>query len=332
MPMNKIILFCFLFLWIGLHPIAAISLEKQSTVRQKIRQAIQGKNATVGVAFSIDGQLFTFNDEHRYPLMSVFKLHVAIAALQKMENECIALDSLRFIESSQIHKDTYSPLRELYPERNFYLSYADLMRYAVSQSDNNACDILIDYLGGIDIVKDRIDKLGITNYNLTETEETMHSRISNCYNNWSTPSSTLQLLEKLYNEPILNETHTEFLKNILIETSTGKDKIKAGLPDNIALGHKTGSSDRLDDGTKIGDNDTGVIYLPNGKLCFLAISSKTLVRATKPMHKLSPISQESFTIPRFKNKKHETLFYIHHSTLSFNYRLFREIRFCYRRG
>ena len=72
MPMNKIILFCFLFLWIGLHPIAAISLEKQSTVRQKIRQAIQGKNATVGVAFSIDGQLFTSNDEHRYPLMSVF--------------------------------------------------------------------------------------------------------------------------------------------------------------------------------------------------------------------------------------------------------------------
>lgn len=34
------------------------------------------------------------------------------------------------------------------------------------------------------------------------------------------------------------------------------------------------------------------------------------------MHKLSPISQESFTIPRFKNKKHETPFHIHHSTLS----------------
>ena len=108
MPKNKIILFCFLFSWIGLHPIAAISLEK-TAIEQKILQAIQGKNATVGAAFSIDGQSFTFNDEHRYPLMSVFKLHVAIAALQKMENECIALDSLRFIESSQIHKDTYSP-------------------------------------------------------------------------------------------------------------------------------------------------------------------------------------------------------------------------------
>lgn len=82
MPKNKIILFCFLFSWIGLHPIAAISLEK-TAIEQKILQAIQGKNATVGAAFSIDGQLFTFNDEHRYPLMSIFKLHVAIAALQK---------------------------------------------------------------------------------------------------------------------------------------------------------------------------------------------------------------------------------------------------------
>ena len=42
------------------------------------------------------------------------------------DSECIAPDSLRFIESSQIHKDNYSPLRELYPEGNFYLSYADL--------------------------------------------------------------------------------------------------------------------------------------------------------------------------------------------------------------
>ena len=42
MPKNKIILFCFLFSWIGLHPIAAISLEK-TAIEQKILQAIQGK-------------------------------------------------------------------------------------------------------------------------------------------------------------------------------------------------------------------------------------------------------------------------------------------------
>lgn len=54
MPKNKIILFCFLFSWIGLHPIAAISLEK-TAIEQKILQAIQGKNATVGAAFSSMG-------------------------------------------------------------------------------------------------------------------------------------------------------------------------------------------------------------------------------------------------------------------------------------
>lgn len=64
-------------------PYRCYQLGKTIDRRTKMRQAIQGKNAMVGVAFSIDGQLFTFNDEHRYPLMSVFKLHVAIAALQK---------------------------------------------------------------------------------------------------------------------------------------------------------------------------------------------------------------------------------------------------------
>jgi hypothetical protein len=46
--------------------------------------------------------------------------------------------------------------------------------------------------------------------------------------------------------------------------------------DDLVIRPSTLSSceERLDDGTKIGDNDTGVIYLPNGKLCFLAIFIK----------------------------------------------------------
>ena len=42
MPKNKIILFCFLFSWIGLHPIAAISLEK-TAIEQKFFKPYKGK-------------------------------------------------------------------------------------------------------------------------------------------------------------------------------------------------------------------------------------------------------------------------------------------------
>ena len=46
----------------------------------------------------------------------------------------------------------------------------------------------------------------------------------------------------------------------MIETSTGTNKIKAVLPADVILGHKTGSSDRTKSGIKIGDNDAGIIY------------------------------------------------------------------------
>lgn len=48
----------------------------------------------------------------------------------------------------------------------------------------------------------------------------------------------------------------------------------AGLPPGIALGHKTGSSDRDERGNKAGDNDAGVIYMPDGKRCYAAVFIK----------------------------------------------------------
>ena len=47
----------------------------------------------------------------------------------------------------------------------------------------------------------------------------------------------------------------KFLDEIMISTITGKDKLKAGLPQDIILGDKTGSSSRRSNGLKISDGD-----------------------------------------------------------------------------
>ena len=49
------------------------------------------------------------------------------------------------------------------------------MQYSISQSDNNACDILIEYAGGIKHINDYIHRLSIDSFNLSETEDGMHS-------------------------------------------------------------------------------------------------------------------------------------------------------------
>lgn len=273
MHIPSVFLALLLFLSAGILPARAVTRQGHESVERAIAQALHGQAATVGVACLIGDQLFTHNDTVRYPLMSVFKLHVAVAALQRMEAEGIRLDEMLEIDSTQMHRNTYSPLLDRYPSGGFSISYADLLHYALALSDNNACDILIDYAGGIAAVKGCIDRAGITGYDLTETEASMHADLRACYRNWAHPSSVVRLLQKILDGSLLSDEHTRFMRTTLIATSTGSDKMRAGLPADLTLGHKTGSSDRID-GVKSGDNDAGFFYLPDSRLCFLAVFVK----------------------------------------------------------
>lgn len=232
---------------------------------------INGKHASVGVAVLYDGKAWTVNNDAHYPLMSVFKFPVAVAALKKMEKENIDLDSMVWIEPEQIRKNTYSPLAKQYPDQRIQISYRDLITYMVAHSDNNACDWLIAFAGGIDRVDAYIKSLGVDNFSLKETEQSMQEDISRSYRNWSTPLSIARLLEKVYSEDVLLKPHFLFLEAAMQASSTGKDKLKAGLPAGVVIAHKTGHSYRTPEGLRISEADAGVIYLPNGKKCYLVV-------------------------------------------------------------
>ena len=240
-------------------------------LRGDIEKVIAGRQATIGVAVMCGDTVITVNNSRKYPLMSVFKLHVAVTALRKMDAEGIPLDSTVLIRSEQLHENTYSPLRDRYPGQDIRISYRDIVGYTVSHSDNNTCDLLIGFTGGIDKIDSCIKSLGITDLNLTETEADMHEDIRNGYLNWSTPMSVVRLFEKIYSGEILSTEHSAFLERILLECSSGQDKLKAGLPGDVPVAHKTGHSDRLPDGTMIGDADAGAIYMPDGRKCYVSV-------------------------------------------------------------
>lgn len=240
----------------------------------EIRKIIQDKQAEVGVAVLYKDEVYTLSNNRKYPLMSVFKFHVVVTALKKMEKENIALDSMVYIEPGQMHADTYSPLRDKFPGQRIHISYGDIITYTITHSDNNTCDWLIGFAGGMEVVDAYIKSLGINAQNLTETEAGMHENIMRCYNNWSTPLAVAELLEKVYTEAVLTDEHFRFLEKAMLDCSTGTDKLKAGLPAGVRFAHKTGSSDRTETGVKIGDGDAGVIYMPDGSKCYLVVIIK----------------------------------------------------------
>lgn len=242
-----------------------------SDLTSDIQEVIKGKKAQVGVAVLYKDDAFTANNDDQYPLMSVFKFHIALAVLKKMEKEGIPLTAVVTLGPSDIDTKTWSPMYKKYKSKKITLSYGDLINYMVSQSDNNACNWLINFVGGIQNVNDFIKNLGIDRIQLIETEK---SNIRKSYNNWSTPLSVTQLLRKVYTEKVLSDEHFAFLEKAMLASASGKDKFRAGLPKEVEVGHKTGMSYRTPEGIRMCDADVGVIYMLGGDKCYLAVLVK----------------------------------------------------------
>ena len=240
-------------------------------LKNDIQAIIKDKKATVGVAVIYEGDTLTINNEYRFPTMSVYKFHQALAVLDYLDKKELPLDTKITIKKKDLNPTTYSPLRDDYKDDIFAISIADLLRYSVSKSDNNACDILFKYLGGTKYVNEYVSKIGIKDTYISATETKMGIIPENQYLNWTSPISAASALNKFLNENLFSTQYKNFLETTLIETSTGTDKIKYLLPPNTVVGHKTGSSSRNEFGMKIAENDLGFVTLPNNKRYVIAI-------------------------------------------------------------
>ena len=122
----------------------ALVVAQNSPLETQLKKAIEGKKAEIGIAVIIDGQdTITVNNDIHYPMMSVFKFHQALALADYMHHQKQPLETRLLIKKSDLKPDTYSPLRETYPQGGIEMSIADLLKYTLQQSDNNACDIQI---------------------------------------------------------------------------------------------------------------------------------------------------------------------------------------------
>ncbi|WP_291726995.1 serine hydrolase [Bernardetia sp.] len=259
---------------------------------------------------TIDNKSTDKKGAEKFPTMSVYKFHLALAVLSQVDEGKFKLNEKLIIQKSDILENTYSPLREDLKkehkgnyeaelQKGVSIPLTELLSYMVSKSDNNACDILFRLLGGENyiekyqykrplleakLIQNRkrynqkgvqktnnfIKKLGLKNTTIAASEEKMHEDFQNQYLNTTTPLDATLLLRHFYKGNILKKETHDFLWKILVETQTGSNKIKAGLPqsENIVLGHKTGSSFRKkiegkEFGLKAAENDIGIVETPN---------------------------------------------------------------------
>ncbi len=256
-------------------------------LRSKINTIISTKNATVGISVKgiEDKDTLSINGNKEMPMLSVFKFHIALAVLNQVDKGKLKLGQKFFIKKEELLPETWSPIREEYPEGNIYLTIDQLLRYTVSHSDNNGCDILLKIVGGAPAVQKFINQQGIKDFTIRLNEEQMNT-FESYFINTSTPLATTDLLEKFYKGKVLKKETTKYLYQIMVETSRGLTWMKAGLPIGTELAHRTGISGRNEQNIRAAMNDVGIVKLPNGKHFILSVYLKNINEEMKDTEKI----------------------------------------------
>ncbi len=243
------------------------SCAQKQDLKKEINTIIAGKKATVAISVLDfeNNKSININGEKHLPMLSVFKFHIALAVLNEVDKGKLSLDQKIFIKKADLLENTWSPIREKYPEGNIEMPLSELIKYTVAQSDNNGCDILLRLIGGTETVQKFMNEKGIKDFQIKSNEEDMHKSFEAMYANFTTTNSSNTLLKKFYEGKMVSQKSTDFLMKTMIETTTGTNKILGQLPKETNVAHKTGSSGKDNKGMTIAENDIGIVTLPNGK-------------------------------------------------------------------
>lgn len=297
MKTNRLILLLFILL-----PVHALASNRFQELYTNIHQFISQQKAEVGVAIIADGKdTVTVENNRRYPLMSVFKLHQALAVGDYCKRHQISFDTLLTVDSTDLQPNTYSPLREQYPHGGKF-SLKQLMEYTLHLSDNNACDILFKFIGGPAVTDRYIRNLGINDFSIQYTEDDMHRDLNLGYENWSTPLATAEVIEALLTRTLFDKPHQEFIKEALVTCQTGTSRIVHPLQDKqVTVGHKTGTGDRNASGQLIAINDAGFVQFPNGHrytlVVFVKDSQESMEDTEAIIAQISEMVYQAFSKP-----------------------------------
>lgn len=224
-----------------------------------------------GLMLAETGESSWLNADEPFPMQSVYKLPIAMATLAKVDEGLLSLDSLILVKKDDfISKRQYSPIRDQNPKGNFKMKLRDLIRYAVSQSDGTASDVLMRLCGGSKAIMKYLSGLGIKNIHVINTEKQMGMDNSVQYKNSSTPREAIRLLYLIYKGELFKKETEALLKDDLTNLLTSAKRIKGLLPEDTKVAHKTGTSG-TENGIAAATNDIGIVTLPDGRHLLVAV-------------------------------------------------------------
>ena len=229
-------------------PAAAASSPSLSSLEQQLQSMVSGGSSDIGIA-ALDlrtGETVSIQGNTPFPMASTVKVAVAALYLSQVDHGRRSLD------------DTISGL----PARS-------LMARMLIHSDNHATDMLMGALGGPRAIHDWLQSNGITGLRVDRNIATLLSDKRDLWDrrDSSTPQAMVELLRRIYRAELIKPQSRNYLLDLMAQCQTGKNRMKALLPEGTPVEHKTGTLNGLSD-------DVGFITLPDGRRIAVAVFAR----------------------------------------------------------
>lgn len=255
----------------------AVSHDYKTGLEKELTAIADSAKGDVGIALIYDGDTLTVNNDAIYPMMSVFKLHQAVALCRMFEENGTSLDSVMTLRRSELDPDTWSPMLKDHTGEEISLPMRRLLEYTLIESDNNASNEMFVRLmppAACDSVIAGI--IPRCSFEIRFNEAEMQADHSQAYSNRTSPLGAAILIDRVFTDTLVGKDYQDFIKSALMRCQTGPDKISAALSERegITIGHKTGSGYRDDNDRLAASNDVAFITLPDGRHYSLAVFVK----------------------------------------------------------
>ena len=201
-------------------------------------------------------KLLGHREDERFGMCSTFKLPLAALVFRAAERRELDLATLVPINKADLV--SHAPVTEAHVGKS--LSIQDLAEAAQLTSDNVAANLLMKKLGGPEGVTRRLRELGDDVTRLDRWEPAMNLVVGDDPRDTTTPRAMVHTVEKLVLGDALRPANRALLTTWMVNTKTGHQRLRAGVPTGWKVGDKTGTGINRAMPNRV--NDVAVIWPP----------------------------------------------------------------------
>lgn len=200
-----------------------------------------GLGGRVGVAAVNlrSGGTLAYRGDERFAMCSTFKWALAAQVLAEAEAGRARLDER--IDYSQADLLFHSPVTEAKVAQGS-LTLAELCAAAIEVSDNAAANLLLRRLGGPAALTAFLRRNGDRVTRLDRMETALNENRTGDLRDTTTPAAMIGAMRRILFGPVLGARSRGLLQDWMRASSSGLDRLRAGLPAGWIVGDKAGTS------------------------------------------------------------------------------------------